>query len=280
MTTIETGVGITPIFYARIESRACTAEIRLNDAPIFVVVREHEQEGLPTISEWVIDGENLLEVHVHAIGDDPRLRVSLCQARLGDVPERGAELELALIEWPPLPVPPTPGLDDLPVEPEPPALPLRLEAPCLAAHPWGEWLWQAAPPFAYDAQTSTAIFDYLRDLHASLAAGSIDALIQASQIKFDEVAPAYAMTPADAELRVQRAWIGMHTIPGWQLAPFDDQDVELRLHCGGRIVEPTTRDGQPLIRQLEAIDDEQWSLPIFLGRTNWGFVAGAIAIMR
>lgn len=268
----------TPIFYLRIESRACTAEIRLNDAPMFVVVREHEQEALPTISEWVIDGENLLEVHLHAIGDEPRIRVSLCQARLGDIPERGAELELALIEWPP-PLPP--ALEgELPSVPEPPPLPLRLELPCVAAHAWGEWHWQVAPPFAYDGQTSAAIYEFVRSLHASLAAGSVDALIDASRSKFEEVAPAYAMTPDEGRERLRNAWVGMHAIPGWTLAPFDEQDVELRLHCGGRIVEPTTRAGQPLIRQAEVIDDEQWSLPIFLARTNWGFVEGAIAIVR
>lgn len=275
------GVGLTPIFYVRIASRACTAEIRLNDAPIFVVVREHEQDALPTISEWVIDGENLLEVHLHAIGDDPRIRVSLCQARLGDVPEPGAELELAVIEWPPIPVPTGPETPDLPTPPfEAPALPLRLEMPCVAVHPWGEWHWQVAPPFAYDGQTSAALYEFLRSLHATLAAGSVDALIDQSRTKFDEVAPAYAMTPDEGRTRLRNAWVGMHGIAGWRLAPFDEQDVELRLHCGGRIVEPTTRDGQPLIRQAEAVDDEQWSLPIFLARTNWGYVEGAITIVR
>ncbi len=268
----------TPIFYLHVRSQGCTAEIRLNDAPMLVVAREHQQEAFPTISEWVIDGSNVLDVYLHELGDEPRIRVALCQANLGDVPEPGQELELIVIEWPPIPAPPIEG--ELPVEPELPALPLALREVGAATHPFGHWSWEDAPPFASDPRTAADVLDYVRDLHARIAAGSIDALISESRIKFDEVAPAYAMTVADAQLRLRQAWQGLTSHADFRLAPLDEADLDLRLHCGGRLVEPTTRDGRPILRQAVAIDDELWSLPIFIARTHWEYTAGQLTIMR
>ncbi len=270
----------TPIFYLHIQSQGCTAEIRLNDAPMFTVLREHPQRALPTISEWVIDGDNLLVVHVHEITPDtaPHLRVALCQASLGDLPESGTTIELAVIEWPPLPVPVPAG--DLQVAVELPGLPLTLSEPVVVTHPWGPWSWTDAPPFPLDARTTAALVDYLRDLHATLAAGSVDTLLAESSIKFNEVAPAYDLTPNDGRLRVQQAWQGLTSHADWQLAAFDEADLDLRLHCGGRLVEPTTHEGLPIFRQAVAIDGELWSLAIFIGRTNWEYVVGELTILR
>ncbi|MFV8755984.1 hypothetical protein ACNOYE_35985 [Nannocystaceae bacterium ST9] len=270
----------TPIFYLRVRSQGCTADIELNDAPMFSVVREHAQEAVPTISEWVIDGENQLVVRLHAIADSPWIRVALCQARIGDVPEPDAELELIVIEWPPLPIPPVEGA--LPVEVEPPSLPepIVLAEVGVAAHPWGRWSWEDAPPFPLDARTTEVVLAYVRDLHAALAAGSVDVLLAESQIKFDEVAPVYDMQPADAHERIRHAWQGLTSHADWQLAPLDETNLELRLRCDGRLVEPTTSDGQPLLRQAMPIDDEIWGLSIFIARTHREYTAGRLAIVR
>jgi hypothetical protein len=263
----------TPIFYLNIRAQDITAEIRLNDAPMFRVQREHPQTALPTISEWVIVGDNQLDLHVYELGTAPRIRVALCQALLNDVPEPGNELELALIEWPPLPIPGAPPLA-LPSDP------FALQAIGVARHRWPRWAWQDAPPFAPDVHTTTAVTAWVRDLHATLAAGSVDALIAHSQVKFKEVAPAYELTVAEAETRIRNAWAGLTSETRWELAPFDEANLDFRLHCGGRIVEPTTLAGEPILRQARPIDDEQWSLPIFIARTNWDVIAGQLTIVR
>jgi hypothetical protein len=93
----------TPIFYLNIFAEGCTAEIKLNDAPMYTLLREDPARARPTISEWVIDGENWLTVQLvelDQLGMDARLRVALCQAKLGDIPMPGQELELAVIECP------------------------------------------------------------------------------------------------------------------------------------------------------------------------------------
>jgi hypothetical protein len=257
----------TPIFYLHVRTRGCTAELRLNDAPMFAVTAEAATMAFPTVSEWVIAGENTLSVDVLEAEEGAQLHVALCQAKIGDVPEPGQELELIVIDWPP------------PEVPLPP-LPIALREVEVAGHPWGDWSWQLAPEFAADIRTTVDVIDYVRSLHAELAAGRIDALVRHSAVKFREVAPAYDMSVAEAEQRLRASWGALTALPGWRLAPFDEADVELRLHCEGRLVEPTTLAGEPIIRQAQAIDQERWSLPIFVARTNWEYTAGQLTIVR
>jgi hypothetical protein len=264
----------TPIFYLNIVAEGCTAEIRLNDAPMYTLLREHPARARPTISEWVIHGENWLTVQLVELDPGAQLRVALCQARLGDIPVPGSELELAVIEWP------LPGSVPEVATDATAGLPVPLNVAVMATHPWGRWSWQDAPPFAVDARSTAAVIDYVRDLHATLAAGSVDALIAHSQVKFDEVAPAYELTPADAELRIRHAWQGLTSHGEWEFAEWNVEDLDLRLHCGGRLVEPTTLAGEPILRQARPIDGESWSLPIFIARTHWDITTGHLTIVR
>ena len=52
------------------------------------------------------------------------------------------------------------------------------------------------------------------------------------------------------------------------------------MRCGGQLIEPRTLDGAPIIRQEREIDGELWSMPIFIARTNWEYVAGELTIVR
>lgn len=268
----------TPIFYLHVRTRGVTAEIRLNDAPMFAVTADAGTQAFPTVSEWVIAGENALSVELLEAGEGASVHVALCEAKIGDVPELGRELELCVIDWPPLPTPVPEG------EPEPevapPVLPLTLRALGVATHPWGEWSWQRSPEFDADLRTTADVVDYVRSLHAALAAGRVDVLIAQSTTKFAEVAPAYDMSVGEAHQRIAGTWAALSALPGWQLAPFDEADIELRLHCDGRLVEPTTLAGEPILRQARAIDGELWSMPIFIARTNWEYTAGQLTIVR
>ncbi|PRQ08049.1 hypothetical protein [Enhygromyxa salina] len=267
-----------PIFYLHVEARGVQAEVRLNDAPILELSLEYPQHAFPTISEWVINGENLLSVHVEQADESAQLRITLCQASLGDIPEPGSEIELAIVEWPPpllaavgeIAEPPTP----------PPPMPPVLSAVGFAAHAWAPWYWQSAPPFTADRRSVAELTTWLRDLHATLAAGQIDPLAANSRFKFSEVAPIYDMTSADAQTRLTQTWAHISAQTGWELAPFDEADLDLRVRCDGRLIEPCTRDGLPIIRQVRPVGGDRWSMPIFVARTNRDYVAGYLAIVR
>ncbi|KIG19034.1 hypothetical protein DB30_05938 [Enhygromyxa salina] len=269
----------TPIFYLHVEARGVQAEVRLNDAPIIELFVEYPQHAFPTISEWVINGENVLSVHVQQADETAQLRITLCQASLGDIPEPGSEVELAIVEWPPpLPAGAT-EVAEVAAPPMPPMPPI-LRAVGFATHSWAPWYWQSAPPFTADRRSVAELITWLRDLHATLAAGQIDPLAANSQFKFSEVAPVYDMTTAEAQTRLTQTWAHISAQPGWEIAAFDEADVDLRVRCDGRLIEPCTRDGLPLIRQIRPVGGDRWSMPIFVGRTHRDYVAGYLAIVR
>lgn len=256
----------TPIFYLHIRTRGCTAAIRLNDAPIYKVSSKDPQMAFPTLSEWVINGENRLTVELIELADNPQVHVALCQAKIGDVPEPGQEHELIVIRWPTTP------------EPEPPPQVLHELGP--ATHPWPDWSWQRAPAFDTDPQTINDVVNYVQALHTALTANVVDALIDQSPTKFNEVAPIYNMTIPEAQQRITSTWASLSSQPGWQLATFDPADITVRLHCDKRLAEPTTLSGAPILRQARAINGERWSMPILIARTNWEYIANELTIVR
>lgn len=268
-----------PVFYIHIKARGVRGEVRLNDAPILELFLEYPQDATPTVSEWVIDGDNQLSLHLQAGDPSASVDIRLCQGQLGDRPDPDAQA-IARIQWPPGGASPAPSEDDDAEPPPAPALPPVLSAHGVASHPWGEWSWQRAPAFNGDAATVNAVTAWVRDLHAYLAAGRVDALTGHSSTKFQEVAPLYDMSETEARERLEEAWAYFQSISGWELAPFDEQDLDLRLRCNGQLVEPCTRDGRPILRQRVPTEDGLWSLPIFLARTNWGVVAGQLTIAR
>lgn len=263
----------TPIFYLHVEGRGVQAEVRLNDAPVIELSLDYPQHAFPTISEWVVNGENVLSVHVEQSDESASLRVTLCQASLGDIPEPGQEVELAIIEWPP------PLLDGV-AEIAAPVIPPVLSAVGYATHSWAPWFWQNAPIFNADRRSVAELITWIGDLHATLAAGQIDPLAANSSLKFGEVAPPYGMVASEAQTRLTQTWGHISAQTGWEIAPFDEADVDLRLRCGGRLVEPCTRDGLPIIRQIRPVGGDRWSMPIFIARTHRDYVANSLTIVR
>ena len=258
-------------YLIHVQSADVAGEVQLNGAPILPLWTHVAQDGYPTVSEWVINGDNTLSVHVTDAGENPQLHVALCQAPLGSDPADARGNQLITVDWPP-----PAGESDL----DEPALPPVLSATGAVQHGWGEWTWQRSPAFANDPNTIAALVTYVRELHASLASGSIDALVANSQIKYDEVAPIYELTPADGPDRLGRVWSYLQRRPGFELAEFDESDLDLRLRCDGQLIEPRTLDGAPILRQKRKIGGELWSMPIFIARTNWGVIDNELTIVR
>lgn len=202
-------------------------------------------------------------------GDPPLLRVALCVGDLGEIVEPGAERELVALEWTP---PPPPG------EGEPPlAVPIEAEERIDLSHPWGTWSWERAEAFDLEGDPAAVldVIDFVTELHAAMAAGRLDAVAGRSAPKYDEVAPCYAMDPADARGRLELAWPEITASPDFRLAELDAADLELRPCCGGRVLEPRTLDGRPVIRQAEPIDGSTWAMPLYIARVD-----GELTVVR
>ncbi len=287
----------TPCFYLNVTIRGYDAEVFVNGAPILGSARSYPCIALPPVSEWIVQGENVLSVTIHGgdhidpppdvegdedgdtipppapaapagEGEPPMLRVALCRGDIGEMVEPGQESELLGLEW----EPPPQSEDEPPLE-----LPHEEQVTVDLAHPWGTWAWESAPAFDFEAEPEAVldVVQFLADLHGAVAAGRLDSLLDASQVKFDEVAPCYEMDAGQARARLGAAWPEITKPAGWQLADFDESDLDLRLCCGGRVIEPRTLGGEPVLRQAFELEEQRWTMPLYVARID-----GRLAIVR
>ncbi len=240
-------------FYIRVEARDCGARLHLNGAPVLSGDARQPWSAVAPMSEWMVDGDNLLRAEITSLGDAPKFEASLCIGELGVAPEvDNAFLSVALT------IP----------EGVPPVLPLVLEASGKAAHPWGRWYWQDAPRILAGRRTQTDIFEFVSEIHQGLSAGDVDPLIAGCRIKFNDVGLCYDLQPPEVEAQMRQAWAGIQAQPNFALAPLDLDDLRLLLHADSRVAEPQTLEGAPLLRQLEPSEGRVWSLPLFVSRLD------------
>ncbi|MCY1061592.1 hypothetical protein [Nannocystis sp. SCPEA4] len=252
--------------YLNVSIHGYACEVFVNGAPIVRTALDTPYTATPPISEWLVTGDNEMTVRIDAIAapaacSDPlsprRLLVERCVGPLDAVVPVGEDQVLDTIEYTPQPGDP------------PPALPLVLTHEFkLPSGP--TWAWESAPPLQLDAATTAELLMFLEVVHADLSEGNMDGLLARQRIKFAEVAPLCGTTPEAAEATLKEQFAELSADGAWTVAPLRHADLELRLCCGGRVVEPRTRDGHPALRGRAAGGDE-WSLPIFIARIDGMF---------
>lgn len=246
------------VFFLDVSIAGCDAEVFLNGAPIVRVTPETSSPSFPTVSQWTVDGENELTVALTAAangGDEPRVKVTLTSGEAGGFPDADAGPAYARIDE----------------TPEPGAAGLAYTAAGEVHHPWGAWSWQTAPVIELDAATVGGLTAFLQTLHAALAQRRLDPLLDACETMFAEVGRCYGMSAADGRAQMQAGIGYVSRSPEWALAPIEASDLEFRPCCGGRLVQPLTRAGEPALRQAAAVAGESWSLPVFIARGDGGF---------
>jgi hypothetical protein len=260
-----------PVYYLNVSVRGYATEVLLNGAPICRTPVDGAYMAIPSVSEWMIAGENEIAVEIRELEpptatpdpDSPRrVIVQLCVGGLGEMVEPGAERVLCELRHSPH--------DDL----DPPA-PRRLRQTYTLPYA-PRWAWQDAPVFAEDDATDEELWTFLESLHADLEDGRIDAVIARERVKFAEVGPLYGSTPAEAAALTRSQFAELSGLASWSVAPIDRDEVALRRCCDGRVVELIHRDGRAALRSgPEMADVAAWSLYVFVAR-----VRGLLEIIR
>lgn len=258
-----------PVYYLNVSIRGHAATILVNGAPI-CRTGLIAYNAIPSVSEWMISGDNEISVEVHAVEPPPavpdpdspqRVRVQLCVGALGEMVEPGSEKVLCELYHEPSQV-------------RDPQAPRRL---AMTHHlpRWPRWAWQDAPPFPEDEATDAELWTFLESLHADLEDGRIDAVTARERVKFAEVAPLYGSTPAEGVALMYEHFAELSAQATWSVAPLIREEIFLRRCCGGRVVELITRDGRAALRSGPEMADAAWSLYAFVARVN-----GLLEIVR
>ncbi|HEY0138564.1 MAG TPA: hypothetical protein VGB85_30985 [Nannocystis sp.] len=249
------------IDYLNITTRGVASEILVNGAPILRTPIDAPCAAIPSITEWLIAGDNRITAAVYALSADepPQLRVQLCAGRLGEFVTPGEELargELALHLDPDAP-PTLPAAIDLHES--------RVGGP--------RWAWQDAARWTLDEDELAELWLYIELLHGYLQDGHIDDLVAHMRIKYAELGPLYGAAPDAAAAVLRQHFVELSAGGAWRVAPLVRADLLLRPVCDARLVTPVDRDGEPALRGLGS--SGPWELPVFVGR-----VAGGLEILR
>lgn len=259
---------MTTIDYLNVSIRGYACELFVNGAPILRTPLDAPYMATPTVSEWYVHGDNELSVRIDAIAPPPevpdplspqRLVVQRCEGPLGAIVPAGEDVVQGELVF----VPPA----------SPPALPLRLTHRFHATTSRA-WAWEAAPVLRLDEGTVAELVLFLEGLHADLQDGEIDGLLARQRIKLAELAPRYGSDPASVHAGMYHQFAELSAGGAWSIAPLRLDDLELRPCCGGRLVEPRTRDGAPVLRGHGA-DATEWAMPVYIAR-----IGGMFEIVR
>jgi len=127
------------------------------------------------------------------------------------------------------------------------------------------WVWQRAELINL-ARDRTAIVETIRVVHQAFAVGDPAPILQRSGIYLEEEARALPFRPAaDLADRMRRDIAQNAGRTSW-VAPLIEEEFDLRVCAGNRLVECISKRGKSLIDTLPQPDGSIYPFPMFLGR--------------
>jgi hypothetical protein len=274
-----------PVYYLDVSIHGYDAEVLVNGAPVVSCGKEFPFRAFPTVSEWIVEGDNEVAIAISdagfretkrvdpsgtevlsgpkPAGENERARVLLCRGELGDVPDLAEQDIVCAVEL----VPPPAG--------EPLLVPARVANRGAISPAFGRWAWQDAAVLVLDDALLAELLALAQSICTGLEQRDVAPMASLMATKFAEIAPCYGMKAEDAAAAMRNAMNGFVSHVDWAVAPVERDALDARLCCDGRIVELRNADGQPLVRQRGSCEGETWSLPMFVAR-----IGGALQIVR
>lgn len=231
----------------QLSSHACRAEAVLNGIPVAQTAATGGEVTLP-VHEFTLTGANRLELVAPAgVPGQPNeaqprtaieptwARLRLLLVRQGRSPMDDNARQLAEIEW---------------------AAPRErgFEAPVTTAREvelpinFPRWKWLDAPVIEVNAGVRRSILEFLQQLAVDLGLGRPDSLIAAAKLRFDELALAYQITPAQAVQRFRDQIQQRFEAKALTVKPPLAEGLVLRPILEGRMLEALNPLGQPVLR--------------------------------
>ncbi|MEY4413498.1 MAG: hypothetical protein RIQ53_791 [Pseudomonadota bacterium] len=241
----------------RLQADGCRAEVWLNDIPVASSVTQTGALMVP-VHEYLLPGDNRLQLVVspaehrlpgpagtsggpggpggpRLLGQPARARVRLMLPRLGQPGHEAHARTLTEIQ--------------LELDPEADTGESRVEERVVPvpAH-WPRWRWQELPPIRSVEDVRPLITRFVRLVGTALAQGDVDGLLQASQLRLEDVAQAYGQSTADLAQRWRQRLVQLQQQGALRLALPQGRDIVLRPCGGGRLVQCDGDDGLPVLR--------------------------------
>lgn len=263
-------------FIVRVQAANLRAEVWVNKIPVcmFRPAETRSPTALP-VNQFLVAGRNTVGVTLHA-GAVPSKAHEEWSDEAGAAAYSGpAVLRLALSEYDDEQAGPAyspPPLVSLEWEGEACSRPVYLEREVVLSKEQRPWAWETAKAFrVIDPTVRTQVLDYVRSLHALLAAGDFNGYMSESAAKLEELtAQAYGLSAEGMRKNMLQA-LKTHSEPSYSLRPFDPQEVDLRLIADGRMIECLRKDRGYVLEYANTKSADTFFLPLMVGQiqTRW-----------
>ena len=257
----------------------CEAEVLLNDIPVARVDAGRSNVVVP-VHEYALEGDNVLDLVLWPHPAQALQQTTLpAQApfvstgkhaaharvllpRIGNAAHEDGARTLAQVDWAP-----DAGVScELPLKQS-----LRFQLP--ASFP--RWRWLDAPPVEPSPEMRQLALAFVQDLAQRLAAGDIDAFLQATRLRSDELAVAYQQDVAQLRVRLHAYLTDAGAGGRFNWLPMEDEVFVLRHVAQGRLLECLDIGGGPMLRTAPDDTGRALALPLRLAA-----VAGKFYVLR
>ncbi|MFN0184891.1 MAG: hypothetical protein ACKVQR_13845 [Aquabacterium sp.] len=228
-------------------SEGCAAEALLNGIPVASTSRAGGECLLP-VHEFTLTGANRLDLTAACVTPGQEslpqpctavkptwARLRLLLVRQGRSPMDDNARQLAEISW----AAPRDKSFEAPV-----TLTSEVELPIN----FPRWKWLDAPPISFNPGTRRLVVEFLQQMALDLSLGRPDGLIAAAKLRFDELALAYQMTPAQAVQRFRDHLQARFEAKALNVLPPAADEVVLRPILDGHMIEALSPAGTPVLR--------------------------------
>jgi len=107
----------------------------------------------------------------------------------------------------------------------------------------GRWAWQDAVP--YSPADRPIVDAFVARIHQGFQKGDYNTLAALTRVRDEEVARALDVDPQELDEAAREIAAEWFSDAGWQMLPYDPEDVRLYPRAGGRLVEVTDSAGRP-----------------------------------
>ena len=253
-----------------LEAVGCAAEVLLNGMPVAALGAEGGRACM-AVHEYTLAGRNRMVLAIHpaaageAVTPQPRIaigatwaRATLLLPRMGRVVNDPSTRVLGAVEWAvaegtSFDVPAVHAREfDLPVN-------------------FPRWRWLDAPVIELTEPVRRQILGFVQKLAVEMALGNAEPLLQATRLRFDELALAY-QTSAEAAIRRFRDDLQQRFAAGaLKIVPPTAQDLVLRPLVDGRLVACLAAKGGPALHTQNgdpALGEQAWPLRLAMVEGN------------
>jgi len=229
--------------------KGARAELYVNDIPVAVAGGGQQPFASVPVPEFLLDGTNTLSVVLGA-GDtpgtakgepsgakaEPNMEVWARIVRLkdGEMAGPGSGETLMELQW-------TGESED----PFPKIVSTSADLGPMS----GPWQWQTAEVLTLDKSTLAAAIEIIGKIQDDYANGKTDMIVEMAKTKHEETErayPIYEKGGMEGMFKEEIATFSSH--PQWKRGDLPQEDYDLRLVAGGRMIQAIAKDWRPVVR--------------------------------